>query len=124
MTRQRKSHGSKRRVAGEDPHVLLALVRRFVDSLVLNEDGTMFSGHARYGKEEAPPLVRALMRIEAELLLDDARRLGPETPWRTPEQRGADALALLVLRSAAALGQPVDAAMLRRYRTGRRSDAA
>lgn len=125
MTTQRKSHDSRRRVAGEDPRVLLALVRRFADSLVLNADGTTFSGHARYDNDEVPPLIRALMRIEAELLLDDAGRLrAPDTAYRTPEQRRADALALLVLRSAVAVGHPVDAAVLKRYRTGQRADAA
>lgn len=125
MTRQRKNNPSKQRVAGEDPRVLLELVRRFADSLVLNEDGTTFSGHATYGAEEAPPLIRALMRVEAELLLDEARRLrAPDLVCRTPRQRRADALGLLVLRSAAALGHPVDAALLTRYRSGRHSNAA
>ena len=123
MTRQRKSSRSKPRVAGEDPRVLLELVRRFADSLVPSEDGTTFSGHARYGAEEAPPLIRALMRIEAELLLDDARRLrARDVGWRTPEQRGVDALVLLVLRSAAALGHPADATLLKRYRSGVQSN--
>jgi hypothetical protein len=125
MTRRRKNNRSRQRVAGEDPRVLLELVRRFADSLVLNEDGTGFSGHATYDREEAPPLIRALMRIEAELLLDDARRLrGADVVWRTPEQRGADALMLLVLRSAVALGHPVDPAMLKQCRSGWQSAAA
>lgn len=125
MTRQRKSSRSKPRVAGEDPRVLLELVRRFADSLVLSEDGTTFSGHATYGAQEAPPLIRALMRIEAELLLDDARRLRePGVVWRTPQQRSVDALMLLVLRCTAALGHPVDPALLKQCRSGWQSGAA
>ena len=122
MTRQRKTRDRKHRVAGEDADVLLPLLARFAHNLVQNPDGT-FSGHATYGKEEAPALVRALMRVEAELLLDDARRLRTSgDAWRTPENRRADALVLLVLRTAAALGQQVDPAMLQRCRTGKRLD--
>ena len=45
------------------------------------------------------PLLRALMRVEAELLLLDAETLGdPDHEERTPPQRGADALVALVLR--------------------------
>jgi hypothetical protein len=110
----------KHRVAGEDPRVLLPLLARLADSMVQNDDGT-FHVHVTYGKDEAPPLVRALMRIEAELLLEDARRLGsPEDSQREPGDRSVDALVLLVLRTTAALGQPVDAALLKRFRSGRR----
>ena len=118
MTRQRrKTSDRKRRVAGEDVDVLLPLLTRFAHSLVQNVDGT-FSGHVTYGKEEAPPLVRALMRVEAELLLDDARHLaGPEDVCRTPENRRVDALVLLVLRTAVAAGSAVDPELLERYRS-------
>lgn len=120
MTRQRKNNQTRRRrVAGEDVDVLLPLLTRFAHSLVQNVSGT-FSGHVTYGSEEAPPLVRALMRVEAELLLDDARQLaGPENVWRTPENRRADALVLLVLRTAVAAGSAVDPELLERYRSSR-----
>jgi hypothetical protein len=47
------------------------------------------------------------MRVQAELLLDDADRLGRED-WedRTDEQRAADALIELALRVADAVEQP------------------
>jgi hypothetical protein len=50
--------------------------------------------------EEAAPLRRALMRIEADLLLEDADLIGEQHPTeeRTDEQRRADALMELVLR--------------------------
>lgn len=110
MTRQRRANQTRRRrVAGEDVDVLLPLLTRFAHSLVQND-----------GSEEAPPLVRALMRVEAELLLDDARQLaGPENVWRTPENRRADALVLLVLRTAVAAGSAVDPELLERYRSSR-----
>jgi hypothetical protein len=51
--------------------------------------------------ELAEPFVRALMRVEAELLLQDADLVGkPDTTLRTPEERRADALLALGLRLA------------------------
>jgi hypothetical protein len=109
----------KHRVAGEDPLVLFPLLQRLADSMVQNGNGT-FHVHVTYGKDEGPPLARALMRIEAELLLEDARRLGsPQDAQRSPGDRSVDALVLLVLRTTAALGQPVDTALLKRFRSGR-----
>lgn len=123
MSRQRSTkRDGKHRVAGEDARDLLPLLTRFADNLVQNEDGT-FQVHVEYSKDEAPPLVRALMRIEAELLLDDARRLqGPDAPWRSPKARTVDAVLLLALRTRAALGQPVDAELLMRIKAGRHQD--
>ena len=48
----------------------------------------------------APPFLRALMRIEAELLLQDAELVafGTGEP-RTPAERRADALVALALRA-------------------------
>ena len=47
------------------------------------------------------PFSRALMRVQAELLLDDADRLGlDEWEDRTHEQRAADAFVALALRVA------------------------
>ncbi len=47
----------------------------------------------------ATPFFRALMRVEAELLLDDADRLGQQDEeTRTYEQRAADAFVALALR--------------------------
>ena len=106
-------------MAGEDVDVLLPLLTRFGRSLEQNPDGT-FSGHVTYSKKERPPLERALMRVEAELLLHDARRLRTsDDVHRTPENRRADALVLLFLRTTSALGQPADPALLERCRTGR-----
>jgi hypothetical protein len=50
------------------------------------------------------PLLRALMRVEAELLRDDANWISADAPepTRTEGQRRADALAVLVERIAEA----------------------
>lgn len=61
-------------------------------------DGT-FSVQATLGPDVAPPLLRALMRIEAELLLHDADVVtAGQGELRTPGQRRADALVALALR--------------------------
>ncbi len=54
----------------------------------------------------ADPFFRALMRVQAELLLQDADRLGSEH-WedRTHEQRAADAFVALALRVGEAVDQ-------------------
>ncbi|WP_330250781.1 hypothetical protein OG874_31905 [Nocardia sp. NBC_00565] len=47
----------------------------------------------------APPFIRAIMRVEAELLLHDAELVTvDEGEPRTPEERRADAFVALVLR--------------------------
>ncbi|MBL1072777.1 hypothetical protein JK358_00040 [Nocardia sp. 2] len=47
----------------------------------------------------APPFVRAIMRIEAELLLQDAEMVNIDHGEpRTPEERRTDALIALLLR--------------------------
>ncbi|WP_405486607.1 hypothetical protein [Nocardia sp. NBC_00511] len=49
--------------------------------------------------EVAPPFIRAIMRIEAELLLQDAELVTVEHGEpRTPEERRTDALIALLLR--------------------------
>ena len=47
----------------------------------------------------APPFIRAIMRVEAELLLNDAELVTVEEGEpRTPEERRTDAFVALVLR--------------------------
>lgn len=49
--------------------------------------------------EVAPPFIRAIMRVEAELLLHDAEFVTVEEGEpRTPEERRADAFLALALR--------------------------
>ncbi len=83
-------------VVGEPVDVLL---RAFSDfTWKLRPDGG-FRISAQLDRELADPLVRALMRIEAELLAEDADLIGTsDTALRTPEQRRADALVALGLR--------------------------
>jgi hypothetical protein len=53
----------------------------------------------------AAPFIRALMRVEAEMLLGDADLVSEhEHELRTQPQRAADALVALVLRVHGALG--------------------
>jgi hypothetical protein len=64
----------------------------------------MTSATACFEPRLGAPLARALMRIEAELLLADADTHGrPGTESRTHDQRAADALVALALRVADAL---------------------
>jgi hypothetical protein len=53
--------------------------------------------------EDTGLVVRALLRAEAKLLLDDADTFDPTTTTRTPEQRRADALVEIATAGAKAL---------------------
>lgn len=53
--------------------------------------------------EESGPVVRAMWRAEAELLIEDAADFDPYEISRTEEQRRADAFVRLVERAGAAL---------------------
>ncbi len=91
-----------RTVAGEPADVLLAAMRQ-----IPFEQGPygMFTAAVDLSPGLGVPLLRALMRVEAELLLTEAdawsrqSALGP----RTPGQRRADALVALALRVSEAL---------------------
>ena len=52
---------------------------------------------------EAGPVVRAMMRAEAQLLIEDADSFSAYEECRTPEQRGADAFMAVVDAAASAL---------------------
>lgn len=90
-------------VAGERVDTLFQALRQI--KWKNTRDG-MPSGSARLEPRLAQPFFRALMRVQAELLLQDADRLGREN-WedRTHEQRAADALVALALRVVEALEQ-------------------
>lgn len=85
-------------VAGEPVELLIRAFVRF--KFTEGPDG-MTHGQARLEPSLGIPLFRALMRVEAELLLRDADTLGdPQHEARTSEQRRADALVALALRIA------------------------
>jgi hypothetical protein len=87
-------------VAGESVD---ALRRAFADFMWKRRPDGGFRISARLDRELADPLLRALIRIEAELLAEDANLIGSsDTALRTPEQRRADALVALGLRVAEA----------------------
>lgn len=82
-----------------DRHVYGELVVDLMPSLLRIRETSSFdeTGGCHINVElsdaEAAPLVRAMHRAEAELLLEDADRLTPGSRRdRTPEQRRADAL--------------------------------
>ena len=91
-------------VAGERLDTLIeALMQVQIEP---SRDGmTLFS--MRLEPRLATPFARAHMRVEAELLLDDADRFGQEDhDHRTHGQRAADALVALALRVADASQAP------------------
>jgi hypothetical protein len=89
-------------VAGEPVHALLAALVQF--DLQRAPNGRLNMSCDLDGPTGAP-LARALMRVEAELLLSDAERVVPGVgpPIRTPDQRRADAFVALVCRVEDAL---------------------
>ena len=79
-------------VMGERLDDLVPALRAVRDNITETDDG-MWSVDCNLSPEKMVPLCRALMRVEARLLREDANRLSAEMqPWRTPEQRRADAL--------------------------------
>jgi hypothetical protein len=85
------------RVAGERVDDLV----RMLTQIQLEQPGPdgSYRFHCHVKKEEWAPFVRALMRIEAELLLHDADLVDASgIEPRTSEQRRADAFVALALR--------------------------
>ncbi len=90
-----------RTVAGEPIQLLARALRRF--EVRRRRAGSAFLD-VKLPPDLSLPLLRALMRIEAELLTDEANRLSATYPDpRTDEQRRADALMALALRVEEAL---------------------
>ncbi len=90
-----------------DPLAFGESARAILKALSKSKQRSTLNGMVEFdlhlSKEEAPPFVRALMRAEAQLLLNDADAFGEDTPLRTPEQRRCDALLELVTATTAAL---------------------
>jgi hypothetical protein len=90
-------------VAGEP---VSQLVRAFLE-FETSERAGRYHIHADLEADLGAPLARALMRVEAELLRQDADAWGSDGyDDRTSSQRRADALVELVARCAAATGKP------------------
>ncbi len=88
-------------IAGEPVHLLLRAIKRVGETAAKSGDGT-FALDAALGLKLAQPLVRALMRIESELLLQDANAFRGRAPTtRSPDDRSVDAIVELGLRLAA-----------------------
>jgi hypothetical protein len=85
-------------VYGERVRDLLPGLLAFRDAAVYDDRGG-FQSAVTLEPEVAQPLFRAMMRVEAELLLEDADNLGSDAHEdRTHEQRAADALVRLAVR--------------------------
>ena len=87
----------KQLIAGEPIEVLVLALQQF--KFRRKPEG-MVHFNVLLERELALPFRRALMRIEAELLLEEADRLraASHKEQRTPEQRSADALVALAQR--------------------------
>jgi hypothetical protein len=82
-------------VYGERIGDLLPRLLRLADSM-RPMPGEMYELAAVLDRREAPPVMRALLRAEAELLLEDAETYGSDAyEERTHEQRAADAFVRL-----------------------------
>ena len=85
-------------VYGESAPALLSTLAKAGFSIA--EDG-MHKMELTMEPHEAPSVLRAIMRAEAELLLSDADELAPNgLNVRTPEQRQADALFAVVMAAS------------------------
>jgi len=84
-------------VAGEPVH---ALVEALVQCIPTQSDNGACHVEGDLDASTGAPLARALMRVEAEMLLRDAEMIGTSTcpPVRKPAQRRADAFVELALR--------------------------
>jgi hypothetical protein len=83
-------------VYGERVKDLLPGLRKFRDTMTFDDDG-MWTSSITLDPTEGAPIQRALMRVEAELLREEADAIGSgEEEDRTYEQRAADALLRLV----------------------------
>ena len=81
------------------------LIRAFLQFERAEQPDGMYQIDARLEPDVAAPLARALMRVEAELLLRDADAWGTDGyEDRTSPQRCADAFVELVTRCATATG--------------------
>ena len=90
-------------VFGESARTLLATLSKCATSE--DEDSEMVQFGLSVSPEETGPVMRALFRAEAELLMIDAETFDPMAPTRTPEQRRADAFVGIVTASVAALDE-------------------
>jgi hypothetical protein len=87
-------------IYGESVEALMPGLLTIADNMKLTKDG-WFNFSVRLEPERANPLRRALMRVEAELLSEDADAIGtPHESQRSYEERAARAL----VRLAEALG--------------------
>lgn len=88
-------------IAGELTTDLARAIAEFETSE--NSDGSIHL-QADMDQEIGDPFARALMRVEADLILQDADKVGSDGyEERTPSQRRADALVELVTRCAEAM---------------------
>jgi len=102
-------------VEGEPAHLLLEALQQLMENSHEDEDGVLRCEGTLAGDSGAA-LVHALGRVTAELHADDIRSYlpGASRNARTEEQRGADALIVLMERLAAAMELAIPPAPIRR----------
>lgn len=90
-------------VAGEDIREVMEVLSKL--KWTESDDGS-WTSHGTWGTE-GNAFARALMRIDAELMTDEADLIGsPGHRLRTDDQRRADAFYELVMRIGDSLGRP------------------
>ena len=88
-------------VYGESAHEILAALTEM--NVEVADDGMHhFDGYLTPG--QAGPFIRALLRAEAGLLIDDAASFVGDENLRTPDHRRADAFFEVVTEAGDALG--------------------
>lgn len=85
-------------VVGGEPVTRLRKLLEAVEWAPRRRGGMRISGHLT--PDDGACLLRALMRVEAELLIHDAARVDAHGEPRTQTQRRADAFVALALRVA------------------------
>ena len=91
-------------IYGEHVEALLPGLQKLSRSLRPSPDG-LYRAEVRLTPDEVVPLQRALLRVEAELLCEDADQLATTEVGRTYELRRADAVLRLVEAVAALRGR-------------------
>lgn len=100
------SHPTHQLVEGEPLGLLAEALLR---SDLQEDPHGMWSLTSRLEPDIGDSFVRALMRVEARLMLEDTDQLGrPGAEHRTHEQRAADALIILVTSLADEAGRGAD----------------
>jgi hypothetical protein len=116
--RRTRRTSTPRIVYGEQASALLPVLTDLFSTMEPIDDG-MVQVEWEGPSQELTPLLRALMRAEADLLLEDADLFGgPQERDRTRGERSMDALTVVTFTTLEALGGPPQPEVMRRARAG------